>query len=86
MSAHVDAERAEGRREEAIKRGRETARKLTRLVELVAEGRSDTEISAALSSDDSKGWSPRMVRYWRQALKLKLGVRCGGRWYARRAT
>lgn len=79
MSKKVDMERRQHALEEGVRRGRETARKLTRLVELVAEGRTDAEISHALG----KGFGERSVRYFRQVLGMRKGFACGGPWKKR---
>lgn len=77
MSRKVDMERRQQALEEGVRRGRETARKLTRLVELVAEGRTDAQIADAL------GLGLKTTAYYRQVLGMRKGVKCGGPWRRR---
>lgn len=77
MSPRVDAERAALAREERNTRALEKARKVLRLAQLSAEGRTERQISEALG----EGFSVKQVKRWQQALGLLLGRPAAGRWY-----
>jgi DNA-binding NarL/FixJ family response regulator len=74
VSALVDAQRKEDTRAAAAQRANTLLMKLTRMVKLFEDGKTDAEIGRALE------WSSRTVRFYRQFLKMRLGIDSGGRW------
>lgn len=64
MSAKVDRERAEARREEAIDRARERTRILDRVIDMYEDWLTDTEIASSL------GCSSRTIKRHRKQLGL----------------
>lgn len=69
MSRRVDEERRAMARDEAVKRGSDFARKLTRMVELYRQGLTDKQVSQALGA----GFSLRAVKGYRKFLKMRWG-------------
>lgn len=68
MSTKVDMERRQHALEEGVKRGRDFAKKLTRMVELYAQGLTDAQVGQLMG----KGFSRTNVKRLRSMMGIRL--------------